>query len=266
MPTISYKIKYKKNTGKIFSSGELLSLYLYGINVRANDGTELSKKTINYYIEAAQKEIENYLNIKLFPTLINEKIGYYRDDYYGKFPIFQTKYPAKRAYTVIGMINAVNQIVYPSQWINTHTDDPDNDYPKFISLVPSGSTAITGSMDVVLTGMMTNLGLQRWNHVPEYWYVQYLTGYDNDKLPMDVVNVIGKLASIGIFNILGDLIVGAGIANYSLSIDGLSQSLGTTQSAENSGFSARIKQYQKECLDTLKRIKLKYRGFNISVL
>lgn len=267
MPTISYKIKYKKNTGVIFSAGELFSLYLYGINIQANDGTELDNETTSFYIKSAQKEIENYLNIKLNPTLINESIGYYRDDYYAKYPIFQTKYPVKKAYTIIGLLNTTNQIVYPREWIKTHKDDPDNDYPKFVCLIPTGSaTAVNGSSDVILSGIMTNIGLQRWNHIPEYWDIQYVTGYDHDKLPMDILNLIGKFASIGVLNILGDLIIGAGIANYSLSIDGLSKSVGTTQSAENSGLSARIRQYTKEITDTLKRIKMRYRGFNISVM
>ncbi|MCK9544896.1 MAG: hypothetical protein M0R03_23015 [Novosphingobium sp.] len=265
MPTISYKIKYRKNTGAIFSAGELLSLYLYGINIRANDGTEMDKETVTYYIKAAQKEIENYLNIKMSPVLINETIGYYRTDYYGKFPIFQTKYPVKRAYTVIGMLNSTNQIVYPKEWIKAHRDDPDGDYPKFVALIPTGSaTSVTGSVDVILSGMMTNMGLQRWNHIPEYWDIQYITGYTVDNLPMDVVNVMGKLASLGLFNVLGDIALGqAALASYSLSIDGLSQSISTTNSATNAAFGARIINYQKEIKDTLSKIKMRYRGFNI---
>ena len=54
------------------------------------------------------------------------------------------------------------------------------------------------------------------------------------------------------------LIIGAGIANQSLSIDGLSQSIGTTSSAENSGYSARIKSYQTEIKETVGRIRLVY--------
>lgn len=266
MPTISYKIKYKKNTGKIFSAGELLSLYFYGINIQSKDGTTLDKSTVEFYIDSAQKLIENYLQIKMFPCLIEEKVGYYRDDYYNKYPIFQTKYPVKKAHTIIGLLNTTNQIVYPKQWINIHTDTPDGDYPKFMCLIPTGSSSVTGSMDVILSGMMTNLGLQRWNHIPNYWFLQYETGYDYDRLPMDVVDVIGKSASIGLFNIAGDLIIGAGIASYSLSIDGLSQSLSTTSSATNSGYGARVLQYQKEVKETLNRIKFKYRGFNCMVL
>ena len=53
-------------------------------------------------------------------------------------------------------------------------------------------------------------------------------------------------ASIGILNIAGDLIAGAGIATKSVSVPGLSQNIGTTSSATNSGYGARIGEYQKE--------------------
>ena len=251
MPTITYKIKYKKNTGKIFSAGELLALYFYGISIQVRDGSEFDKTVVDHYIESAQKLFEDYFQIKLFPCLISEKVGYYRSDYYGKYPIFQTKYPVKEAHTIIGLLNTTNQIVYPKAWINTHTDNPDGDYPKFVCLIPTGTSTVTGSMDVILTGIMTNIGLQRWNHIPNYWFLQYVTGYDYDNIPMDIVNIIGMAASIGVFNVAGDIALGqAALASYSLSIDGLSQSISTTNSATSAAFNARILSYNKEIKDS----------------
>ena len=81
---------------------------------------------------------------------------------------------------------------------------------------------------------------------------------------MRFFDVIGKLASIGIFNIAGDIVLGqAAIANYSLSIDGLSQSIGTTMSAENSAYSARIRMYKDEIKDSLNRLRNYYRGVGV---
>ena len=68
------------------------------------------------------------------------------------------------------------------------------------------------------------------------------------------------------FNIGGDLILGAGIASMSLGIDGLSQSVATTSSAENSGFSSRIIMYNKEIKSTLEKLKGIYKGINFTVL
>lgn len=263
MPTVTYKVKYRKNEGLAISPTELLNLYLYGVNITAKDGTEFSTDTVRYYIVQAQKEIENYLNIKLNRQLYEETLGYYHRDYYNKFPFFQTKYPVNRAFTLIGLLGRAEQIIYPREWLKVKVDS-DGDYPKQFSLVPTGSgTGTTGNADVILTGIMRDIGLRSYGQIPDYWNFQYETGYGFDNIPHDIMNLVGKLASIGIFNIAGDLILGAGIASFSLSIDGLSQSTSTTSSATNSGYGARIVQYQKEIKDTLNRIKLKYRGFNL---
>ena len=263
MPTITYKAKYRKNEGLVIAPTELLNLYLYGVNIVAGDGTEFSIDTVRYYIVQAQKEIENYLNIKLSRQLFEETLGYYHRDYNNGFPFFQTKYPANKVHSLIGLLGRAEQIIYPKEWLKTHVDS-DGDYPKQFSLVPTGSgTGTSGNADVILTGIMRDVGLRSFGQIPSYWNTQYETGYDYDNIPHDIMNLVGKLASIGLFNIAGDLILGAGIASFSLSLDGLSQSISSTSSATNSGYGARIIQYQKEIKDTLSRIKLRYRGFNL---
>ena len=84
---------------------------------------------------------------------------------------------------------------------------------------------------------------------------------------MDLLNIVGKLASIGIFAELGDIILGApGIAGISLGMDGLSQSINTMMSPGQHGYSARCKQYAEEIDATLKKLKLFYKSINISAL
>lgn len=59
-------------------------------------------------------------------------------------------------------------------------------------------------------------------------------------MPMDLINLTGKLATFGPLGIAGDLILGAGIAAQSIGVDGLSQSISSTSSATNAGYGARI--------------------------
>ncbi len=72
-------------------------------------------------------------------------------------------------------------------------------------------------------------------------------------------------AAIGPLNIAGDLIAGAGIANKSISLDGLSQSIGTTSSATNSGYGARILQYEKQMKHMLEGLRTHYTGIQMVV-
>jgi hypothetical protein len=98
--------------------------------------------------------------------------------------------------------------------------------------------------------------------IPNYWYVQYETGFPLDKIPADLMNLIGMLASIPLLAISGDLIL-QGMSSNSLSIDGLSQSV----SAPSTGaYGARINEYRKSIDLTIERIRMTYSGINFSVL
>ena len=125
-----------------------------------------------------------------------------------------------------------------------------------------GGEVTTSAASILYSGVLPSLGMDGWRDIPNYWTIEYCTGFN--VIPEDLLDVIGKLASIGIFNIAGDIVLGqAAIANYSLSIDGLSQSIGTTMSAENSAYSARIKMYKDEIKDSLAKLRSYYRGVGV---
>ncbi len=264
MPTISYKIKYKKNEGSVFSPSELLTLFVYAIPTAAKDGTDLPLESVRFQLQAAQKEIEDYLQIKFNNYLQDETLGYYSKDYYGKFPYFQTKFPVKKVYSLVGLLGMAEQIVYPMAWCKSSRDS-DGNFAKQFSLVPTGyGQGVQGNADVILTGVMRDIGLRSFGQIPDYWNCQYATGYDYNNSPAVLVNIVGKLTTIGVLTILGNMLNGMGVTSSSLSIDGLSQSISTPRSSNSHLFSAVTNQYTKEVVDTLKRVKMKYAGFNIA--
>lgn len=68
-----------------------------------------------------------------------------------------------------------------------------------------------------------------------------------DTLPADLKQAVAiKAATLLLLHVAGDLILGAGIATQSLSVDGLSTSVGTTSSAMYSGYSARAESLDKQ--------------------
>jgi hypothetical protein len=262
MPTITYTTKYKKNEGLVISPEELTALYFYGIGTRSKDGTEISNDTLKMNILSSQQEIERYLEIRFNKKFIEQSESYFKDDYWNNFPIIKTKLPVNTPLSLIGMLNGVEQIKYPKAWLNTKKDSEGNYYKK-ISIIPTGSLASQGSTDIILTGITAYLGLTSYGQIPNYFTCQYLTGFNYEDLPMDLVNVVGKLSAIGILNMLGDIALGsAGLTSISLGIDGLSQSV---SSGQNGAYSGRIKQYTSEINETLKRVKSAYKSINIAV-
>lgn len=78
-------------------------------------------------------------------------------------------------------------------------------------------------------------------------------------VPPDIEHVIGLRAALLPLDVAGDLIGGAGVANFSISADGLSQSIGTTSSATNAGYGARVLQFERELKGAMKALRAKYR-------
>jgi len=264
MPTISFETSYKKNEQTVLSTDELKALYFYGIPLNVMDGTEISKDVFDFYIKSAQQDLEKNLGIKIKPTLITEQIDFYSSDYSKQFPTFKVSYPVVEAYSLVGLINRVEQVVYPQSYLSWKQTNDGISYQRYIDIVPTAAS-VSGNVDVVFLGMTSQIGLRRFSQIPNYWNVQYKTGYD--KIPYDILNVIGKLAAINIFNVLGDIALGtAALASYSLSLDGLSQSISTTQSATNAAYGARILTYKKDVEESYKRLKKVYSRFSFTTL
>ena len=258
MAQLTFNIKYRKNTGLVISVAELWELFLYGIKIQGGEGSNFSDESMRFYLVAAQREIENYYNLKFIKQLADQTITYYRTDYWQTFPILQTNYPVREPLSMIGMLNKMEQIVYPQGWLFCEYDTLMGQGKRRISVVPTGSST-RGNAEIILTGITSQVGMQRFNMIPDYWRIQYITGWDIDQMPIDLINVVGMVASFGPLGIAGDLILGsAGIASQSLSIDGLSQSISTTASATNAGYGARLIQYEKQIKETTGRLKLVY--------
>jgi hypothetical protein len=90
--------------------------------------------------------------------------------------------------------------------------------------------------------------------------------YTADTLPPDIVRAIALKASLLALNVAGDLIAGAGIAQASISADGLSQNIATTASATNAGYGARVLQFEREYEALLRTLKATYRALNFMAL
>lgn len=266
MGQLTLTMKYRKNEGLLLSPTEMFSLYLYGIKIQAGDGTAFSTESMRFYIQAAQQEIENFFNLKLvYQFIALEKLTFYRADYWQSFPILFTNYPVNKPISLTGRFNQLEQISYPTQWL-TNTQNSYGQYKRRVSIVPTGTAVATANAEVILSGLTTQLGSQHFLMIPDYWDLQYITGFKLDQMPMDLINLTGKLASFGPLGIAGDLILGAGIASQSLGVDGLSQSISSTSSATNTGYGARLVQYKREIKATISRIKLVYDEIKMSVL
>lgn len=259
MPQYSLDIEFTRDTELVLSSSALQKRYFFGIDLVDQSGNKMAESAINFYTKAATKELEGFLNIRLGKQIIEEDLSYYLNDYknWGHIP---TTYPCIQPIQLIGYIGDVEQTQYPSEWLRTKKTNDGVSYHRQVFLVPaSGSTS---TERIQYSGITPHAGWFGNQSIPYYWNFRYCTGFE--KIPEDILNAIGKLATINIFHELGDIILGAGIASQSIGLDGLSQSISTTSSATNAGYGARITGYVDDLKQAMPRLKDKYDGFNLA--
>lgn len=96
--------------------------------------------------------------------------------------------------------------------------------------------------------------------------VDFTSGYDRaERVPHELKDQILKRMIVAVMSAFGDGIVG-GLANSSVSVGVLHESIGTTMSATSAYFGARIHQIGKEIDEWMKTRAPAYRGISVRVL
>ncbi|WBF81222.1 hypothetical protein FMLHJGGC_00171 [Staphylococcus phage BSwM-KMM1] len=78
----------------------------------------------------------------------------------------------------------------------------------------------------------------------------------------ELEQLVIKYALKEIYQVWGNLIIGAGIANKTLEVDGITETIGTTQSAMYGGASAQILQLSDDIKEILEGLRA-YFGYNM---
>ena len=231
--------------------------YLFGIPLEDMYGNKMKEGMLNHYIKSAIEYTQRMLQIDIQPKDIEDEIhDYYANDFSQWSFIQLHKRPIIEVKSLAMYFGDTKMFEIPKSWIR-HPDVSGQ-----IQIFPSSGS--TGSMILSQNGSFLPLTIGLYSHAPSIWRASYRVGLED--VPEDMVEYICKRASIGILQVWGDLIIGAGIANQTISIDGLSQSIGTTQSPEFAGAGARIKSYTDDMKELEKRLKDYYLGINLGVL
>ncbi|MDX1960032.1 MAG: hypothetical protein SFU98_15805 [Leptospiraceae bacterium] len=269
--TLTRPIRYNTNLDIVINPQELIRLYLHGLPLCSPNGVELSNELIKQKIIASQRQLENSLNIKLFLQIRRENTAFIRTEY-NSWGYVNTSFPVLAPLKLEGYINLTKQITYPRHWLSvrkefttTHMHGDDEIYHRHVYLVPSGNQAGRPSdQGVIFNGITPYAGFLGHSYIPNYWMTTYLTGFY--VVPQDIIDVIGKMAAIELLAILGDIIYQPGATNSSVSLDGVSQSVGLTRSSSGGLFDGRIKLYTQELKDSMEILKNKYKGVTFNVL
>src|ERR1035437_1732150 len=176
MPTQIFLLKFSVNDGLVMSPGELMGYYLYGVNVKAKDGLDLSEGVYRQKILAAQSWVEKYLSVKLFTQVFSERMDFERNDYYN-WGFFKVSFPIREPLALEGFIGTVQQIMYPLSWASPMRISDEALLGRTLHIVPAGSTTSNQGSSVVFSGITPHLGFLVVASIPNYWYIKYTTGF-----------------------------------------------------------------------------------------
>jgi hypothetical protein len=251
--------KRPKNKDLLLTAQQVKDTFLFGVNLTDDDGNEMPNALIEFYIRSAQAWIQRELGIMLHSTnIVNESHDYYYDDYTNFGHVKLLHYPVQEVSRYSIQFPVSNTVLeFDPRWFKTDSVGGQ------VNLIPT-----EGTFSAILMGqggVYLPLLYSGRDYIPYIVFIDYKAGFEESDVPPDILELIGMKAAMGPLNIAGDLIVGAGIASKSLSIDGLSQSIGTTSSATNAGYGARIIQYEKTIKQLLNTIRLNLRGIPMVV-
>jgi hypothetical protein len=247
---------------------DLKQNFMFGLDLTDDSGFPFPNAMFEFAIRSAVDSLEKTIGVRLKPyVILEERQDYYLTDYREYAFIQLNEYPIQSVekvmirYPSTPDITGASTVDIPSSWVQI------NKVHGQINLVPtygSFSNMIMGMggdyLSFLWRGWMGNAG-----YFPNLWAINYTAGFECGAVPYDVIAVVSKMACFYPLNIAGDLVGGIAIASKSIGIDGLSQSINTTSSPENAGYSARLRQYERELKTEIPRLVGYYKGMRMAV-
>lgn len=251
--TKTLRLEYKVDSGLVFNCDEFLAEYLVDLPIRGLGGGKMTRDAIEEKIKKHTAQLEHLLDIKIPKQAIREQHDYNADEF-ACWGFVKCNYLINSINDLKGKFNSNEQVTFPDEWISIK--NTQDSAARNLHIVPYASGTMTYSGNSALFFYFKNS-----DYIPNYWHICYITGFD--RVPKDLMEMVGKLASISVCTVLSDVAFGAGIASMSVSLDGLSQSIGTSQSAQYSLYGSRIFQLANEMKrEDIPRAKARYKGMN----
>lgn len=254
--------------GFVLMPDDLRYTYLWGTDFKATNGTYFTDEQIKFFIEEATSYVERMLNITIVKKVIksqaedrNLEKGV---DYDEEEPFYDFSYRKIQRY---GMIQTkcrpiisvekcelVNRCQNRIDLLKDSVVDRKKGIIKFLKrpYLPTDTSR----------GISTAIGRygSETFQAHLFYSIDYTAGYKcSDDVPSDLRQIIAKIAAISLLNIIGDGLM-SGFSSSSLSMDGISESFSSTQSATSAYFGARVAVYQKEVENYIRDNKYRF-GF-----
>lgn len=260
--------------GTSVTPDDLRFTYLWGTDFKSANGQSYTDEQIQYFIDSSTAEIERQLDITIKKRKIRcnaaERNLVKGVDYDVDEAVYDFKYARIARYGVIKTrqrpILKLHKLELLSRWQSCRTITQTTIVDKAKGLLKLMERPLKPSE--TSRGIQTAVGMYGNQTLQSqlFYSVDYDAGFaTSDDIPQDLREIIAKQAAVSLLNIIGDGLM-SGFSSSSLSMDGLSESFSSTQSATSAYFGARIKEYKDDISTYIKQNKYKFANMPIGSL
>lgn len=212
--------------GAIPTPTQLKSRALFGVPLKsALTGEEITDDAIKHYIDAAISELEHELDLYITPVTFEEKHDYRRHEFTWNYNYLKLNHPNVISIERVQLSFSNNDeeqgfVNFPLEHVHVMPQE------GVMQLVPAFGTSLSGFLLSAFSGTQFHalraIGL---NEFPGAVRVKYTAGFEEDKIPSAMIELIENMAAYKLLTFLGPLIFPH--TSVGVSMDGVSQSVGT---------------------------------------
>lgn len=222
-------------------------------------------------------QVEKEFDIVIRPRIVVDRIDYNRNNYNTYMSARLDSRPVLHVDELKLYFNNQNLYTFPLDWVKCYNLTGGLQVQPSVFMQAAQSGVLNNVYPIANIPLGFNTGMYTPNEfAPQMIGVKYIAGFiptpEEDRgisrpcyIPPDLVAYICKYGAVEILERWGRTPVGAGIAAFSVNIDGISSSVDTTSSAENSASSGEI----NNLLDDMKNLRASltaYFGRNIGII
>jgi hypothetical protein len=186
---------------------------------------ELDDETITHYIDSAISEIEHELDLYITPVEFQEKHDYKRHEFTWNYNYLKLNHPnvisvSKVQLSFSNDLENLGFVDFPLEHVHLMPQE------GVIQLVPAFGTSLSGFLLSAFSGTQFHalraIGMESF---PGGVRVDYTAGFEKDKIPAAIVDLIENMAAYKLLTFIGPLLFPQ--TSVGVSMDGVSQSVGT---------------------------------------
>ena len=228
------------------------------------------------FMEQAVSQAEKEFDIVIRPRLNHDKLDFYRGDFDSFMYVRTYEKPILHVEQVKMYLNDQTILDYPDKWIKVTNRLGQVELQP--SLLAGGFNASMQVPYLSISGYPFGVPpVSQDQFSPQSIGLTYLAGMipqpadqhgiNRDYYPHpDLIAYCAKYAAIEVLERWGRTVIGAGIAGFDVSIDGISTNVNSTQSAENTASSADIQLIQADMKHIKATLTEYYGGRNIGFI